>query len=76
MFSSIKETIWLINKGICVLLFDVFQHLQLKKTDVLKACWKILALLRPAVFRLQKRVSHFKLFCSGDKRVLLEFLRK
>ena len=24
----------------CVLLFDVFKHLLLRKTDVLKTCWK------------------------------------
>ena len=24
----------------CVILFDVFKHLLLRKTDVLKACWK------------------------------------
>ena len=40
MFSSIKETNWLINKGMCVLLFDVLKHLQLRKTDVLKTCRK------------------------------------
>ena len=40
MFSSIKETISLINKGMCVLLFDIFKHLLLRKTDVLKTCWK------------------------------------
>ena len=37
-FSSIKETNWLI---MCVLLFDVFKHLLLRKTDVLKTCRKI-----------------------------------
>ena len=37
---SIKETNWLINKGIYVLLFDVFKHLLLRKTDVLKTCRK------------------------------------
>ena len=37
---SIKETNWLINKGMCVLLFDVFKHLLLRKTDVLKTCQK------------------------------------
>ena len=36
-FSSIKETNWLI---MCVLLFDVFKHLLLRKTDVLKTCRK------------------------------------
>ena len=40
MFSSIKDTNWLINKGMCILLFDVFKHLLLKKTDVLKTCRK------------------------------------
>ena len=24
----------------CVLLFDVFKHLLLRKTDILKICWK------------------------------------
>ena len=38
--SLIKETNWLINKGMCVLLFDVLKHLQLRKTDVLKTCRK------------------------------------
>ena len=33
-FSSIKETNWLINKGMCVLLFDALKHLLLRKTDV------------------------------------------
>ena len=41
MFSYIKETNWLINKGMHVLLFDVFKHLLLRKTDVLKTCQKI-----------------------------------
>ena len=41
IFSSIKETNWLINKGMCVVLFDVFKHLLLRKTDVLiKTCRK------------------------------------
>ena len=40
IFSSIKETNWLINKGMCVLLFDVFKHLLLRKMDVLKTCCK------------------------------------
>ena len=39
IFSSIKETNWLISKGICVILFDVFdgcfqrnaKHLLLRK---------------------------------------------
>ena len=38
--SSIKEKNWLIDKGMCVLLFDVFKHLLLRKTDVLKTCRK------------------------------------
>ena len=38
--SSIKERNWLINKGMCVLLFDAFKHLLLRKTDVLKTCQK------------------------------------
>ena len=36
----IKETNWLINKGMCVLLFEVFKHLLLRKTDALKTCGK------------------------------------
>ena len=40
IFSSIKETNWLINTGMCVLLLDVFKHLLLRKTDVLKTCRK------------------------------------
>ena len=35
-----KETNWFINKGICVLLFDVFKHLLLRKNDALKTCRK------------------------------------
>ena len=34
------ETNWLINKGMCALLFDVFKHLLLRKTDVLKTSRK------------------------------------
>ena len=34
IFRSIKETNWLINKGMCVLLFDAFKHLLLRKTAV------------------------------------------
>ena len=55
MFSSIKETNWLISKGMCVLylmfLVDVLskelnrlkniKHLLLKKTDVLKIGRKV-----------------------------------
>ena len=36
-----KETNWLINKGMCVLLFDVFKQLLSRKTDILKTCRKI-----------------------------------
>ena len=38
IFSSIKESNWLINKEMCVLLFYVFKHLLSRKTDVLKTC--------------------------------------
>ena len=46
----------------CVLLFDVFKHLLLRKTELSQ----------------NKTVSQidFKLFSSGDKRLLSEFLRK
>ena len=37
---SIKETSWLINKEMWVLLFDFFKHLLWRKTDVLKICWE------------------------------------
>ena len=48
IFSSIKETNWLISKGICVILFDVFdgsfqrnaKHLLLRKISVPKTCQK------------------------------------
>ena len=40
MFSSIKETNCLIKKGMCVSLSDIFKHLLLRKTDVLKTCRK------------------------------------
>ena len=107
IFSSIKETNWLINKGMCVLLFDVFRQLLLRKIDVLKTCrkgkflgkktWRntlalksktvqhifgktfILALLSSIhyyfVYQTVSQIS-FKLFCSGNKRLLSEFLRK
>ena len=37
---SIKETNWLIKKGMRALLFDVFKYLLLRKSDVLKTCRK------------------------------------
>ena len=40
VFSSIKEINWFINKGMRVLLFDVFKHLLLRKNDVFKTCRK------------------------------------
>ena len=40
IFSLIKKTNWLMNKGMWVLLFDIFKHLLLRKTDVLKTCWE------------------------------------
>ena len=40
IFFSIKETNWLTNKGMCVLLFGIFKHLLLRKTDVFKTCRK------------------------------------
>ena len=40
IFSSIKETNWLIIKEMCVLLFNVLKHLLLRKTDFLKTCRK------------------------------------
>ena len=100
---SIKETIWLINKGMCVLLFDVFKHLLLRKTDVLKTCrkskflgekigrntlaWRALKVYSGKrlfwLYYLQlsflyKTVSQisFNFFCSGDKKLLSEVLRK
>ena len=39
IFNSIKEEIWLINKEMCYFI-DVFKHLLLRKTDVLKTCQK------------------------------------
>ena len=105
IFSSIKETNWLINKGTGVLFYYVFKDLLLPKTDVLETCrkrkflgkkiWRnalvlkskkiqgifgktfSLTLLSSTVF-VYKTVSQisFKLFCSGDKRLLSKFLRK
>ena len=40
LFSSIKETNWWMNKGMCVLLFHASKHLLLRKTDVPKTCRK------------------------------------
>ena len=79
----------------CVLLFDVFKHILLRKTDVLKTCWKSKfigkKICRSALALKSKKgqdifgktfILHnylqlsFKLFCSGDKRPLSEFLRK
>ena len=37
IFSSIKETNWLMNNRMCVLIFNIFKHLLLRKTDVLVA---------------------------------------
>ena len=105
IFSSIKETNLLINTEICVLLLDVFKHLLLRKTDVLKTCrkskflrkkiWKNALVLKskniqgmfektlfwinclqlPFVCKTLSQIS-FKLLCSGDKRLLSEFLKK
>ena len=41
IFSSVKETNLLINKGMCSFIWCFFKHLLLRKTDVLKTCWKI-----------------------------------
>ena len=48
----------------CVLLFDVFKHLLLRKTGVLKTCWKSdffgIKILRnaPAIFEEQKSTRY------------------
>ena len=131
ILNSIKWTSWLINKGMCVLLFDGFKQLLWRKTDLLKTCrkskflgkkiWrnapalkskKVQGIFRKSFFSERKleemhqlwrairykvysgkcffwRYYHqmplsakpcfqisFKLFCSGDKRLLSEFLRK
>ena len=47
--------------------------LKSKKVQCIFAETFVLALLSPAVFRLQ---ISFNLFCSGDKRLLSEFLRR
>ena len=36
--QGFKETNWLINQGMFVLLLGVFKHLLLRETDVLKTC--------------------------------------
>ena len=68
----------------CVLLFDVFKYLLLRKTDVLKTCRKsnALALKRKKVQGklsfVYKTVSQIstKLCFWGDKRLLSMLLRK
>ena len=105
IFSSLKKTNWLINKGMCVLLFGVFKHLLLRKIDVLKTgrnstflgkkIWRNALALKskmvegifgkrlfwhnylqlPFVYKSISQIS-FKLFCSGDKKLLQEFHRK
>ena len=51
--------------------------LKSKKIQGMFAETFILALLSSAVFRLQNHVSDYlNLFCSGDKGLLLEFLKK
>ena len=102
---QLKKQNWLINKGMCVLLFDVFKHLLLRKTGVLKTCrkgkflrkkiWRNAPVWRAKRYKVYsgkrlfwyyylqlfffcKTVSQlsFKLFCSGDKSLLSELLRK
>ena len=67
-----------------VLLFNVFKHLLLRKTDVLKTCRKsnALALKRKKVqgklsfvYKTVSQIS-IKLFFWGDKRLLSMLLRK
>ena len=51
--------------------------LKSKKVQIIFGKTLILALLSSAVLHLQNCVSDFfKLLCSGDKRLLSEFLRK
>ena len=51
--------------------------LKRKKIQGMFAETFILALLSSAVFRLQDHVSgYLNLFCSGDRRLLLELLKK
>ena len=100
LHRSIKETNCLINKGMYVLLFDVFKHLLLRKTDILKTYRKrkfeemheLWRAKKYKVFSGKRLIWHYylqlsfvyksmsqisyKLFFSGDKRLLSEFLRK
>ena len=39
-FEGFKETNWVMNQVMCVLLLGVFKHLLLRETDVLKTCRK------------------------------------
>ena len=41
IICSIKETNWLRNKGMCIFLFDVFEHLLLRKTSITKHVGKV-----------------------------------
>ena len=61
----------------CVLLFDVFKLLLLRKTDVLQTGWKKISPKEnlSLVYKTVSQIS-FKLFCSGNKTLLSEFLWK
>ena len=49
IFIQFKKQIGIVDKGMCVLLFDVFKHLLLRKTDVLKTCRKNNKFLRKKI---------------------------
>ena len=68
----------------CVLLFEVFKYLLLIKKGILKTSekskflrkeiWGITLALKSK--KVQGTFGKFKLFCSRDKRLLSEFLKK
>ena len=66
VFSSIKETNWLISKGMCVFLFDVFNRcsLRLKYTIILK--WSF----------LNDHIKVIVYFTKNDDLILFHFNMK
>ena len=80
--SSIKKAIWLINKGIGILSFDILKHLRLRKTDVLKTCRKE-NLKKCTSFEKQKCTRYIReniyfgiivFSCLSSTKIFLRFL--
>ena len=72
IFSSIKETNWIINKEMCVLLFNVFKHLLFKKTDVLKIFGKS-KFLRNKIWRNARALNSERCKVYSGKRLFWHY---